>query len=505
MRYVALGWISFLLIAATAKADWVEVSSDHFVIYSEQGPNDMERFANRLERFHAAMAHVFGTQQAKPSPSNRVRIFVVDGSSDVRKVTGINDPFARGVYFARAGSSVAVVPKIRRGTRHELSGETILYHEYAHHFMYGLTARAYPRWFVEGFAEFFASTRIKADGSVTLGTPPLFRAQELVFAPDVPILTLLSYNGSTRKSGYDSFYGQSWGLFHYLQMAPERQGQMAKYQQLLASGHGAIGAAEGAFGNLTQLNEDLEAYMRRRKLSAMVVDASALQIGPIQVRKLRAGESEMMPVFMESKVGVSDEEAAKLVPLARKIAGRHPNDPAVLSALAEAEYDAGNLDEAIAAADRALALDPQQINAHIQKGYALADKVESGALPKEAWVEVRNQFIKANRVENDHPVPLVHFYSSYIKQGEPPTKNAIAGLEWAMQLAPFDESLRWLVAQQMIKDERLTEAAQTLMPLAYSPHAGEHTESALTLLKDVEARLGVSSDETAATVSPQGE
>ena len=110
----------------------------------------------------------------------------------------------------------------------------------------------------------------------------------------------------------------------------------------------------------------------------------------------------------------------------------------MLAALAEAEFDAGNDDAAIAAADGALAIDPKQINAHIQKGYALAHKVESGALPKESWKDVRIQFIKANGVENDHPIPLVQFYLTYLKQGEPPTKNAIAGLEWALELAPFD-------------------------------------------------------------------
>jgi hypothetical protein len=58
-----------------------------------------------------------------------------------------------------------------------------------------------------------------------------------------------------------------------------------------------------------------------------------------------------------------------------------------------------------------------------------------------------------------------------------------------MTLAPFAASLRWLVAQQMISDERLSEAARTLAPLAYSPHPGEHTEMARQLLKDVESRL----------------
>jgi tetratricopeptide (TPR) repeat protein len=123
--------------------------------------------------------------------------------------------------------------------------------------------------------------------------------------------------------------------------------------------------------------------------------------------------------MIESKAGVDREEALQLVPEARKVAALYPDDPAVLSALAEAEFDAGNDDAAVAAADRAIAIDPKQINAHIQKGYAMARKVETGVLPKESWKDVRQQFIKANSVENDHPIPLVQFYLTYRKQGHP--------------------------------------------------------------------------------------
>ena len=100
----------------------------------------------------------------------------------------------------------------------------------------------------------------------------------------------------------------------------------------------------------------------------------------------------------------------------------HQTDAAVLTALAEAEFDAGNDDAAIAAADGALAIDPKQINALIQKGYALSHKVESGALPQESWKDVRRQFIQANGVENDHPIPLVQFYLTYAQQGERPRR-----------------------------------------------------------------------------------
>jgi len=492
MRHIAFGCFSLLLAATTVQAAWLEASSDHFVIYGDQSEVAARKFAERLERFHAAMAYVYGKPETKPGPSNRVTVFVVPSTAKVRKVTGARNSYLAGFYLPRAGSSVALVPRLRGGAKDELTGEKVLYHQYAHHFMQAtLTTRAYPRWLTEGFAEFFGGVQFKADGTVVLGAPAHHRGAELAYAREVPIRTLLSFDGgaSDKKPGYSSFYGQSWVLFHYLQMGGERAGEFAKYRQLLATGHSALAAAESAFGDLDELENDMDAYVKRRKITAFVIPEARLTIGAIALRTLRPGEAAMMPIMMESRVGVSRKEALELVPEARKVAALHPGDPTVLAALAEAEFDAGNDDAAIAAADRAVAIDPQQINAHIQKGYALARKVESGALPVGSWNDVRLQFVKANAVENDHPVPLVQFYLTYMKQGERPTKNAIAGLEWAMQLAPFDGSVRWLVAQQMVADERFADALQTLGPLAYSPHSGEKTDAALRLLKDVEARL----------------
>jgi tetratricopeptide (TPR) repeat protein len=377
-------------------------------------------------------------------------------------------------------------------SKYDMSGESILYNEYAYHFMIaGLTDRVYPPWFIKGFAEFFAGIEFKRDGRVVLGATPSFRIAELSYARKVPIRKLLDFDGGAddSNSGYDSFHGQSWVLFHYLLMAPERAGQLAKYQQLLAKGQLALEAAEGAFGDLDRLDEDRESYLKHHTVSTLVVDPTVLNIGPIATRKLHPGEAAMMPTMIKSRVGVPPEEAQHLLPEARKVAALYPEEPAVLAALAEAEFDAGNDDAAIAAADRALGIDPNVINAHIQKGYALARKVRGGALPKESWKDVRGQFVIANRVENDNPIPLVQFYRSYLEQGERPTKNAIGGLEWALKLAPFDASLRWLVVQQMISDERFKDAVQTLAPLAYSPRPGEQTEKARRLLKDVEARL----------------
>jgi tetratricopeptide (TPR) repeat protein len=492
LHLLVIGCLSTSLIASTANAEWLEASSDHFVIYADQRERELTGFAERLELFHAAMAYRFRMQQAKPSPSNRLTIYVVSNPAKIRELVQGNNRYLAGVYLPRAGSAIAVIPKLDRvSSQYELSPETILYHEYAHHFMAGLTARAFPRWFVEGFAEFFASVRFEPDGGVGLGAPAYHRAAELMDARDVPIRRMLDFDGGAgaSKSVYDAFYGQSWLLFHYLQFAPERAGQLAQYQSLLAKGEPALDAAAGAFGDLDQLEKDLVSYQKRKKLSYLIIAGKALKIGPITVRALRPGEAAMIPTTIRSKIGVTHEEALKLLPEAQRIAGLHPDDPAVLAALAEAEFNAGNDDAAIAAADGALTIDPNLINAHIQKGYSLFRKVQTGALPKESWKDVRSQFVRANKIEIDNPIPLIQYYLTFKENGEPPTKTAVDGIEWAMMLAPFDSSLRWLAAQQMISENRLKDAAQTLVPLAYSPHPGEHTERARQLLKDVQARI----------------
>jgi tetratricopeptide (TPR) repeat protein len=294
---------------------------------------------------------------------------------------------------------------------------------------------------------------------------------------------------SDQKSRYNSFYGQSWLLFHYMVFAPERAGQLRKYQQLLGAGTPALDAAQGAFGDLDRLEQDMESYQERRRLAFWKIDRKDLTVGPIEVRSLSRGEAEIMPTVIRSRLGVTREEALAMLPEARRIAALYPREASVLAALAEAEYDAGNDDAAITAADLAAGIDPKRVDAHIQKGYALFHKAQEGERSAEAWKGVRSQFVKANKLENDNPIPLAEYYQTYLEQGVNPTPNAVSGLEWAMALAPFDASLRWMTAQQMVSEGRLKDAARTLGPLAFSPHPGELTQRATELLQRVESEI----------------
>jgi tetratricopeptide (TPR) repeat protein len=321
------------------------------------------------------------------------------------------------------------------------------------------------------------------------------RAGELLYAKDVTATELLDPETYEKNRGktYDAFYGKSWTLYHYLTFSPQRQGQFRNYLNLLQGGKSSAEAGRTSFGDLAQLEKDLEKYLKSRTITAYRVPPERLQAGPIAIRELSAGEAAMMPIRVRSRRGVDEKQAAELLPEARAIAARYPGDASVLSALAEAEYDADHDDEAIAAANAALAIDPGQVNAYVQKGYAMFRKADDATDRVAAYRAARAPFLALNKLENDHPLPLVYYYLSFRKQGIEPSDNAVEALEHASELAPFDLGLRFMLVQQQISSKQYDRAISNLTPIAYNPHGGPGTGRARALLDRLKSGDGLDS------------
>lgn len=477
-------------VPLAVKAEWHEASSDHFLVIADQNEKDVREFTERLERFHSALLNILSSDEAKPSPSNRVTIYVVRTGSQVRKLAGDKTGFLQGFYQPRAGGSVAFTARVEAEGKDISQSEQILLHEYAHHVMYGASEWATPRWLSEGFAEFFSTARFERDGGVGLGLPALHRANELHYAKDVPIEALLDSDiyQKRKTKAYDEFYGRSWLLYHYLTLSGKRTGQLTTYRAALANGANEIDAAKSAFGDLALLDKELASYLKQSKMRYVPIAADKLKVGSISVRKMRAAEAAMMPVILESKRGVNDESAKLLLPRAQAVAAQFPDDPAVLSALAEAEHDAGNFTAAVAAADKALGKSPMLVNAHVQKIFGLSRIAEDADDPANAWKTVRKAATALNAVENDHPIPLIYYYRSLQASGKDITETAKHGLERALQLAPYDKGVRWQTVQQMVDDEDYALAYRTLMPLANDPHNRGEDNRAAGLLAVIKAK-----------------
>ncbi len=460
-------------MAVPAQADWHEASSEHFVVYADDSAKDVQRFAEMLERYHAAMSLITGRSTEPPSPSNRVTIFAVGSDRQIRKLAGGSKTIA-GFYIPRAGASRAFVPDIRLRGRNTDFSMIVLLHEYAHHFLISSSRFAMPRWMSEGGAEFFASASFDKDGSMNIGKPAIHRAAELAYARDVPLRELLDHElyEANRGKKYDAFYGRSWLLFHYLRFEESRAGQLNAYWQAIREGQSSLEAAEMAFGDLDELEDELENYSKARKMFNYRLPPERVPIGPVAVREVSEGLGEMLPIIIRSQRGVNKEEAAEVLVDAREVAAEYPGDAGVLAALAEAEYDAGNDAEAISAADRAIAIDPSITNSYVQKGYALFRMAEDADDQEAAYARAMEPFSALNGIENDHPLPLVYYYRSFVYRGAEPNETARHALERAAQLAPFDKSL-WLNAAMMqLREGKIAIARSSLEPLANDPHGG---------------------------------
>jgi tetratricopeptide (TPR) repeat protein len=489
----------FLFGSGAALADWHEASSDHFVIYADESEKEIRKYSDRLERYYSAMSVVLPSKKIKPSPSNRVTIYVVRNERMVRKLYGsANDTrYMRGFYVPRAGGSLAIIPPIDIAGSNASESELVLMHEYAHHFMAENAPYLVPRWYGEGFAEYFATAKFESKGAVGLGLPAQHRAYELFEGKDVSIEQLLDSKlyAAQKSKSYDNFYGRSWLLFHYLFTDPRRREQLVDYLNRLNEGEVELTAATAALGDLKALDKALDSYLHQRRMQYMRVPPERLSVGQIAVRRLSEAEAASMPVRIRSKRGVNEQTAAEVVQEAREVAGKYPDEPAVQAALAEAEVDVGNYEAAIRAADKALTAAPGNMTALIQKGYALT-RMAAKAKTEEAWLAARRHFVSVNRIENDHPIPLIYYYSSFLQQDKVPTKTAVDGLEWALELAPYDANVRMMVARRQMQDKRLADAIRTISPLAYNPHAGTDNP-AIALLEKAREELAAQSGSAA--------
>jgi tetratricopeptide (TPR) repeat protein len=468
-----LGW------AVPANADWYQANSKHFTVYADENPADLKKFAEQLERFDAAVRVGRGVPDVKEGASSRVTLFVMRDLAAVREIYGDANAPIGGFYLPKASGSVAFVPQKSPEGKFNLTGQNIFFHEYTHHLMFEDTDRPLPQWVSEGFAEFFASPKFNDDGSVTIGAPPLYRAQTLYDNFGLPLDKMLSGNYLyITLPEFASIYGRGWLLTDLLTFDPHRRGQLTTYLNEIQSGVPALKAAQDAFGDLKQLDRELNELFKKDSFTVTTIPAEKLHVPPISIRPLTPAEADDVDVM--ARLARGESKAHGTSGKARSVADKFPTDAHAQSILAQADVVDGDPEGAAQAANQALQLNPQSLDALVAKGEALLDiakKNPAGA----NWDAVREPLLQANKVDPEAAQPLLLFYRSYVEQGVHPTKNAVDALSYAVVLAPQDNKLRMQLVKQLIDDNQLEDARKALATIAFSPHQGKWHDATVTL------------------------
>jgi tetratricopeptide (TPR) repeat protein len=354
----------------------------------------------------------------------------------------------------------------------EMDAESILLHEYSHHFMYQYFPATYPAWYSEGFAEFWGATDILANDVVEVGLPADYRFGSFVFNRWLPLRKLLTAQSYADVPEIDLLYAQGWLLVRYIFDDPQRGKQLQAYLNAINAGKSYEQAMNGAFGDVGALDNQLHGYAGKGKFSVLRLPFKKIDVGPVAVRTVSPAEDAMMTLSIELAQGILKREAADFADKVRDAAGRFPNDPFALALLSEAERLAGKNDAAAAAADRLLAAAPRDPRGLLQKALAEMEKLKAASSRDgKAWEAARQFLVRANRVAPNDPLVLEAYYDSFAGLGSLPPEAAQATLYRAMELAPSDSDLRYKVAADFEKREMIEEAIAIIRPSAYVlPH-----------------------------------
>jgi hypothetical protein len=145
-----LATLATLVLAAPVRAEWLQATSRHFIVYSDTSQAALRKQATDLEYFDAMVRRFHKSGADKDAEFNRVTVYVLPSIASVQKLYGGGN--VAGFYVPRIDGSVAFTPRSGGSDTFDLTPRIVLFHEYAHHFLLGNYAVAYPAWFSEGYA-----------------------------------------------------------------------------------------------------------------------------------------------------------------------------------------------------------------------------------------------------------------------------------------------------------------------------------------------------------------
>jgi tetratricopeptide (TPR) repeat protein len=458
-----------------AQAQWREAESRNFRVYSEASEAELRAFTEKLEKFDFVLRRIHKVE-APPSP-NKLKIVLVPNQRAVATLAGYPRSGIAG-YYVRDAQAMMMVGSRNRNPRggggdrgenrdvYSIDPEYVLLHEYTHHFMYQYFPATYPTWYSEGFAEFWGATKFGENGVVEVGSPAEHRFGSFVANRWLAVQDLLQAQNYSQVAEIDLLYAQGWLLVRYAWENPTRQKQLQQYLALINRGSSFEQAAKTAFGDLGKLNAELRQYSGRGRFNVIQLPFRTIEVGDIKLRSLGSAEQALFLTDIEWSQGVSVREFPTFLARVRREAAAFPNDPFALRLLADVERVANNLPASRAAVDKLLAVRANDPRGLMLKGLVELKTLKAGG-PAAAFEAARRPIEQAVRLAPNDPLVHEALYTSYAAMGSLPPEHAQSALYRAMELAPSDDRLRYLLASDFEKRGMIPEAIAIIRPDAY--------------------------------------
>lgn len=482
---------AWLALAPQAHAQWVSVETPGFTVYANGSERRAREMALNLEQFDGLLRRMTGAP-AERSPA-RLQIYLFGSDDFGEAFPHFDNSNVAGVYYAQT-ERIAAYSIFSPNSG--IGSQDILFHEYAHHFMYQYFNNAYPSWYIEGFAE-VVSTTVLGTERIIIGRSNAARARDLLGNNWIPMDRLLTMTTRQFSDGREAamFYAQSWLFAQYLLLTPGANAQFQTYVRAMRSGRPALEAFQEGFGvTPEQMQSTLRRYLQGNPNAIALTQPAYVAPPEMIVAELPASARRLLPISTRLFNGnISDEDKAPLLARIRQLAGPEPYDEFALMTVARAEIQLGAPAAGRAMLEPFAAANPNNRDALYLMGLSYLREAEDadGEAEDALLAQARRYFGRGYRIDGNHVPTLARYAESYSGSSMSATtyENYTNILLLARQLAPQVDEISLNAANMLLAGNRAREAIPILRALAYDPHAGGSAEVAQRLLAQAEERL----------------
>lgn len=326
-----------ILSSLQAEPRWIVMRSENFEVYSSAGERATRETLQHFERVRGFF------EQASPGtsqPEFLIRVVVVSDRKEYEALRPNN--FAIAYYLSGRLREYIVIGNAA------VQAFPVAVHEYVH-----LLARQaglnYPPWLNEGLAELY-STLKPYGGKIMVGDIINGRMQALQSEKWPPLKEILEaakdspyYNEKDRAG---KLYNIGWALTHMLSLSDDYRRGFGDVMKLIQAGTASEAALAKVYGkDLKQIEGDLERYVRRATLRAVLFDAS---LSKLTEKPEPVALDDFEVRMMKAELGEPGRAAKESLRVYEALSAENPKQAGAKTLLAYAQYREGLRPEAAA-------------------------------------------------------------------------------------------------------------------------------------------------------------
>jgi tetratricopeptide (TPR) repeat protein len=300
----------------------------------------------------------------------------------------------------------------------------------------------------------------------------------------LPLPTLFTVDASSpyyhEENKGSIFYAESWVLTHYLEMKDyqEKTQHLTDYSELLAQKVDPVTAASRAFGDLKQLQSNLEAYIRQGSFryfkgkTSTDVDDTVFKVQALTPAQVDAVRADFLAY---------EERSADARPLLDHVLQEDPQNVSAHETMGFLAFRAGHMDEARKWYEQAVKLDSRSYIAHY---YFAAISMNLGPGPGDD-AQIENSLRTAIKLNRSFAPPFERLAAFEGMRRQNLDEAHMMALT-AVQLDPGNVSYRMTTASVLMQMERGKDAVAVLheaLRIAKPPQETAMVQNFLTHLE----------------------